>query len=121
MSACAVLLSFFTAPLHQGFVAFHTEDPLRCPCIFEILDLLFAIPTFEAGGAKSLIARKNGQILDLVPADATAVCTIIANERPIAKEEEICIGVEDGSARIATEAVYMPSIAGWQPISIPIS
>lgn len=102
-------------------MAFHTKYSLRRPSIFEILNLLLAISTFEAGRAESLIARKDCQILDLVPADTTAVCTIVAYERPVAEEEEVRIRVEDGTAGIAAEAVYMPSIARWKPVSVSIS
>lgn len=91
-------------------MALHTKYSLRSPGVFEVLDLLLAIPTFEAGCAKSLVARENCQVLDLVAADTTAIGTIIADERAIAEEEEVCVGIEDSAAGIATETVYMPSI-----------
>ena len=94
-------------------MTFHAEYSLRSPSIFEILNLLFAIPTLEACCAKGLISRKNGQILYLVITDAATVSAIVADKRPIAEEEEVGIGVKDGAASIAAETVYVPSIARW--------
>lgn len=102
-------------------MALHTEYSLGSPSIFEILYLLLAIPTFEACCAKSLVAREDCKILDLVPTDATAISAIIADERAVAKEEEVCIGVKNGTAGVATKTVYMPTIAGWKPVSISVS
>ncbi len=121
MSVHAALLGFFPPSLHQRLMALHTEDPLRSPGIFEILDFLLAIPTFEAGCAESLVAREDCQVLDLITTDTTAIGTIIADERPITEKEEVCIRVEDGPAGIAPETVYMPSITRWEPVSISVS
>lgn len=68
-----------------------------------------------------MIAGQDGQILDLIPTDTATVCTIVTDERSVAEEEEVRIGVEDGVACIATKAVYVPSIARWKPISISVS
>ena len=67
-------------------MAFHAEYALRRPGIFEIFNLLFAIPTLEAIGTKRLIPRENGQVLDLVRTDAAAICTVVADEGAIAEE-----------------------------------
>ena len=121
VAALAVLGRLFPPPLHQGLVAVHAKDTLRCSCIFEIFDLLFAIPAFEACRTEGLISRQDCEILDLVPACAAAVCTIITYERPVAEEEQVCVRVEEGAARIAAEAVYVPSIASCQRLSISTS
>jgi len=91
-------------------VALHAKDSLRCPCVPKILDLLFTIPTPEAAGAKCVIACEDSQILDLVSTCTAAVCTIVADEGAIAEEEEVRIGIEEGSAGIATETINVPSI-----------
>lgn len=121
MSVDTILLRLFTTSLHQRFMTLHTKNSLRSSSVFQVLNLLLAIPTFEAGCAKSLIACEDCQILNLVPADTAAVGTVVADERSITKKKEVGVGVEDGSAGITAETVYMPSIARWKPISISIS
>ncbi len=83
-AAHAILVVFLPSPLHQGFMTIHTKDSLRCPCILQIFNLLFAIPTLEASRAESLVTRQDGQILDFIPAYATTVGTVVAYQRPIA-------------------------------------
>lgn len=121
MSIHAVLLRLFPTSLHQRFMALHAEYPLRSPGIFEVLNLLLAIPTFKAGCAKGLVAGEDCQVLDLISADTTAIGTVIADERPITEKEEVCVRIEDSPAGIAAETVYMPSIARWEPVSVSIS
>lgn len=58
----------------------HTKYALARTGIFEVLDLLLAIATTEAGGTKGLIACQDGEILNLVAARITAICTIVANK-----------------------------------------
>jgi hypothetical protein len=96
---------------HQRIVAVHTEHALGGPCIAQVLDLLFAVPTSKAAGTVGLVTREDGQVLDLVAAGAAAIGAAVADERAIAKEEEVRIGVEEGSAGIASEAVDVPSVA----------
>jgi hypothetical protein len=71
----------------------HAEYPLRRPCISKVLNLLFAVSTSEAASTECLVASEDSQVFDLVPARAAAVCTIVADEGPVAEEEEVCIGV----------------------------
>ena len=80
MASSIAFRRLFPPPLHQRFMTNHTEDSLRCPGIFEILNLLLAIPAFETGCAKGLIPREDCKILDLVPTCAAAIRTIVANE-----------------------------------------
>ena len=61
-------------------MAFHAKYALRCPCIFEIFYLPFAIPALEAICTESLVAREDSQVLDFVIADTAAVCAIVADE-----------------------------------------
>ena len=61
-------------------MTFHAKYSLGRPSVFEIFDLLLAVPTFEAVGAEGLITGKDGQILDLVITDAAAISTVVANE-----------------------------------------
>lgn len=119
--ATAVLGRLFPSPLHQRLVTFHAEDALRCSCIFEILNLLLAVPAPETGCAESLIAGDDGEILDLVPAGAAAICTIVADKGAVAEEEEVGVRVQEGTTRVAAETVNMPTIARWKVISISIS
>ena len=72
--------SFLPPPLHKRLVTLHTENPLRRPGIFEVLDFLLAISAFEAGRAKGLVAREDGQVLNLVTTCAAAVGTVVADE-----------------------------------------
>ena len=102
-------------------MTFHTEYPLRSPGIFEILNLLLAVPTLETGRAKGLIAREYSQILDLITTCAAAIGTIVTDERSVAEKEKVCIGVEKCAAGITTETVYMPSIARCEIFSIMTS
>ena len=92
-------------------MAFHAEDPLRCPCILEVFYFLLAISTFEASGAKCLVTCKDCEIFNLVAACTAAIRAIVAYQRAIAEQEKVCIRVEESSAGIAAEAVNMPSIA----------
>jgi len=84
---------------------------MRGSRIAKILDLPLAVPTTEAGGAKGLVSRQNGQILDLVIASAAAVGAVVTDEGAVAKEKQICVGIKQGIAGIASEAVEMPSVA----------
>ena len=115
-----VLGRFLPPTLHQRLMAFHAEDPLRRPGVFEIFNLLLAVPTSKTCCAKGLIAGEDGQILDFVPTGAAAICTVVADERAVAEEEEVCIRVEESAASVAAEAVNMPTIARWEPVSISI-
>lgn len=47
-------------------------------------------------------------------AGGTAVCAVVADQGAVAEEEKVCVGVEQGAAGIASEAVQVPSIAGYQ-------
>lgn len=99
-------------------MAFHTKDALRRPGIFEVFNLLLAIPTAEAGGTKGLIAGEDGKILNFVPTRTATVGAIVANERAVAQEEQVGVGIEEGVAGIAAEAVNVPSIAGYNARSV---
>jgi hypothetical protein len=92
-------------------VAAHAKDSLRRACISQVLDLPLAVPAAEAGSAERLVTSEDSQILNLVAAGAAAVCTVVADERAIAQEEEVRIGVEEGFAGITSETVQMPSKA----------
>lgn len=98
-------------------MAIHAEDTLRGPSIAQVFYLPLAIPTSEACSAEGLVPGKNGQILDLISTGAAAVGAVVANEGAIAKEEEVRIGIEEGAAGVATEAVEMPPISGCTVVS----
>lgn len=120
-TVCTIFGGFLPSSLHQRLMAFHAKDALRGPGIFEVFDLLFAVPTSKAGGAEGLVAGEDGKILDLVPTCAAAIGAVVADQRAVAEEEEVGIGVEEGLARVAAEAVNVPSIAGWTMVSISIT
>jgi len=42
-----------------------------------------------------------------------AVCAVIAYQRAVAEQQQVRIRVEEGAARVAAEAVDMPSVSGW--------
>ena len=102
-------------------MALHTKYPLRSPGIFQVLNLFLAVSAFEAGRAEGLVTGKDSQILDLVATCATTVGTIVADERPVAEKEKVCIGVEECAAGVTPEAVYVPSIARCEMFSITTS
>lgn len=99
----------------------HAEYALRRPRVFEVLNLLLAIPTSKTRGTERLISRQDSQILDFVPTGAAAVGTVVANQRPVAEEEEICVGVEESAAGVASETVDVPSVARCEMFNIPAS
>jgi len=100
-------------------MAVHAKDAVRRPGIAQVLNLPLAVPTAEAGCAKGLIARQDGKVLDLVPAGATAVGAVVADERPIAEKEQVRVRVQQCVAGVAPEAVKMPSITGWRSRLVP--
>lgn len=75
-----ILGRFLASSLHQRLVAFHAKDALRGPCIFEVFDLLLAVPTSKARRAERLVAGEDGKILDLVPTCAAAVGAVVADQ-----------------------------------------
>ena len=89
----------------------HTEDALRGARISEVLDLSLTISALEAVGAEGLVACEDGQVLNLVSAATAAVCTVVADQGSVTKEQKVRIGVEEGSACIAPKAVDVPSVA----------
>jgi hypothetical protein len=52
----AILLS---SSLHQGLMAIHTKDPLRCAGVAQVLNLSLAIPTPKALSAECLLAGQD--------------------------------------------------------------
>jgi hypothetical protein len=91
-------------------MAGHAEDTLRCAGIAQVLDLALAIATPKAVCTEGLVTCQDGQVLDLVAAVVATVCAVVANERAIAEEQEVGVRVEEGAARVATEAVDVPSV-----------
>ncbi len=68
-----------------------------------------------------MFSGKNSEIFNLVATCTTAICTIVADERPVTEEEKVGVGVKEGSAGVAAEAVDMPTIARWKRFSISAS
>lgn len=93
-------------------MAAHAEDALAGARITQILNLPLAIAALEAGGAKGLVARQDGEVFDLVAAGAAAVGAIVADEGAITEQEEVGVRVEEGAARMAAETGQVPSMAG---------
>ena len=60
-------------------MARHAENPLRCSGVFEVLDLLFTVATFEAVRTERLVTSQDRKILDLLPAGATVIGAFAAN------------------------------------------
>jgi len=92
-------------------VTLHAEDALRRARITQVFDFTLAIAAFETVCAERLVARENCKVFDFVAAGAAAVCAIVADQRAIAEEKQICVGVEECVACVASEAVNMPSVA----------
>lgn len=91
----------------------HTKDALGCACILEVLNLSFAVAAAEACGTKGLVTRENGEVFDLVGADAAGVGAVVADERLVTKHQQIGIGVEERVACCTTETIEMPSAASY--------
>lgn len=89
----------------------HAEDTLRCARIPQVLNLPLAVATLKAACAEGLVTGEYSQILDLVSAGIAAVCALIAYERAITEQKEIRIGVEEGPASVASEAINVPAVA----------
>lgn len=89
----------------------HAKYALRSPCIPQIFNLALAVATSEAGRAKCLVSGKNSKILDFVTASATAIRAIVADERTVSKQEQICVAIKEGTASVASEAFDMPPVA----------
>jgi hypothetical protein len=98
-------------------VARHAKDALRGARIAQVFDLALAVPAAEAVGTEGLVACQNGQILDLVAAVVATVCAVVAYQRAVAEEQEVRVRVEQGAARVAAEAVDVPSVASWGGVS----
>lgn len=95
----------------------HAKDTLGSARITQILNLPFTIATPEATGAEGLVASEDGQVFDLVAARIAAICAVVTNEGAVAEEEQICVGVEQRSACVTSEAVDVPSVAGWKELA----
>jgi len=91
-------------------MAGHAEDTLRSSGIAEVLDLALAVATPEAIGAEGLVAREDGEVFDLVAAVVAAICAVVAYQGAVPEQQEVCVRVEQGAARIAAEAVDVPSV-----------
>lgn len=98
-------------------MAAHAEDSLRGSSIAQIFDLALTIAASKAGCTEGLITRQDGEILDFVVAGATAVGAVVANEGAVTEQEQIRIGIKKRATRVATEAIQMPSIARYHPVS----
>lgn len=93
-------------------MAIHAEDTLRGAGIAQVVNLPFAVAAAKAAFAEGLLAGKDGEILDFVSAGGAAVGTIAANQGAIPEEEEVSVGVKEGTAGAATETIDVPSVAG---------
>lgn len=92
-------------------MAGHAEDALRGAGIAQVLDLALAVAAAEAVCAEGLVARQDGQVLDLVAAVVAAVGAVVAYQRAVAQQQQVRVRVEEGAARVAAEAVNVPSVA----------
>lgn len=88
----------------------HAKYALRGASVSQVVNLPLAVAAFEAVRAECLVTCEDGQVFYLVAAGAAAVCAVVADERAVAEEEEICIGVEKRATRVAAKAVNVPSV-----------
>ena len=93
-------------------MAGHAEDALLGTGIAQVLDLALAVPAPEAVCTKGLVAGEDSQVFDFVAAVVAAVCAVVAYQRAVAEQEQVGVRVEQGAARVAAEAVDVPSVAG---------
>ena len=85
--------------------------------IAQVLNLPLAVATAEAGGAECLVAGEDGEVLDLVAAGIAAVGAVVADERTVAEEEQVGVGVEKSAAGVAAKAINVPSVASWKVLA----
>ena len=107
---CWRLFGLLAPPGHQRLVARHAEDALRGAGIAQVLDLALAVAASETVGAEGLVARQDGQVLDLVAAVVAAVRAVVAYQRAVAEQQQVRVRVEEGATRVAAEAVDVPSV-----------
>ena len=62
-----------------------------------------------------MVTSKDGEVLNLVVTTATRICAVVAYQGSIAEEEEVRIGIEERIACIASEAIYVPTVASYSP------
>ena len=93
-------------------MAFHAKDTLGSSRIAKVVNLAFAVAALEAGGTESLVARKDRQFFDLLPAGTTAIGTVVADKGPVPEHQEVRVRVKKGSAAVAAEAFDVPPITG---------
>lgn len=91
-------------------MARHAEDALRGAGIAQVLDLPLAVAAPETVRTEGLVAREDGQVLDLVAAVVAAVRAVVAYQRPVAEQQQVRVRVEERAARVAAEAVDVPSV-----------
>lgn len=72
----------------------HAEYALRCPCVSEILDLLFAVAATKTGATECLITCENREVFNFVSTSIAAVRAVVAYQRSVAEQEEVRVGVE---------------------------
>lgn len=89
----------------------HAEDSLRSARISQILNLSLAVATPETARTERLVAGEDGKVFYLIATRAATVRAVVTYKRAIAQEEEVRVGVEEGAAGVASEAVNVPSIA----------
>jgi hypothetical protein len=92
-------------------MAGHAEDALGSACIAQVLNLPLAIPAPEAVGAKGLVAGQDGEVFDLVPAVVAAIGAVVADQGAVSEQQQVGVRVEQGAARVAAEAVNVPSVS----------
>jgi hypothetical protein len=92
-------------------VAGHAKNALRGTSIAQVLDFALAIPTAKTVGTEGLISCQDGQVFNLITAMVTAVCAVVTYQGAIAEQQQVRIGVEEGAAGVAAEAVDVPSVA----------
>jgi hypothetical protein len=94
-------------------MARHAEDTLRGASIAEVLNLTLAVPAPKAVRTESLVTCQDSQIFNFVAAMVAAICAVVAYQGAVAEQEEVRIGIEQGAASIAAEAVNVPSVASY--------
>ncbi len=86
LSSRRVLGGLLPTSVRQRLIALHAEYALRRPCILQVIDLAFAIPTPEAARTEGLVTGEDGEVFDLVPTGAAAVRAVVADKGAIAKK-----------------------------------
>lgn len=100
-------------------MARHTEETLGRTRIAQVLDLQLTHATLEARQTVRLVASKNGQVVDLLPALLTVVRTRQTHQAAVSEHQEVQVAAERLVALETLEALDVPAVVA-QLVRVPL-